>query len=107
MATDTNARAELRRLIDELNDQNTYAVLAYVRFVHEAQARPGIRMGLTWSDETAPVPPDDPVLRALETAPDDDEPVTPEQEAVLNLRRRSAARGETIADEDLARTLGL
>jgi hypothetical protein len=47
----------------------------------------------------------DPVLRALEDAPEDDEPVTPGDAAVLDRRRESAASGRTTADHEVARKL--
>ena len=50
---------------------------------------------------------DDPVVRALATAPIDDEPLTPEQAAAIAKARESVAQGRTISDEDLGRKLGL
>jgi hypothetical protein len=49
---------------------------------------------------------DDPVLRALVLAPEDDEAVTPEQAAILD-RRCATVRGRTVSDEEAARRLGL
>jgi hypothetical protein len=40
------------------------------------------------------IPLDDPVLRAFMEAPDDDEPVTPEEEAAIAEAREAVARGE-------------
>jgi hypothetical protein len=50
---------------------------------------------------------DDPFLRALALAAEDDEPVTPEQAAMLDRRRQAAARGHTVSDEEVAHRLGL
>ena len=50
---------------------------------------------------------DDPFLRALALASEDDEPVTPEQAAMLDRRRQAVADGCTVGDEEAARRLGL
>jgi hypothetical protein len=50
---------------------------------------------------------DDPFLRALTLASEDDEPVTPEQAAVLDRRRQAVTRGCTVSDEEAAHRLGL
>jgi hypothetical protein len=39
---------------------------------------------------------DDPVLRAFRDAPEDDEPLTPEDEAALDRSRREYRRGEGV-----------
>ncbi|HEY3830499.1 MAG TPA: hypothetical protein VGL57_14995 [Solirubrobacteraceae bacterium] len=39
---------------------------------------------------------DDPVLRAFRNAPEDDEPLTPEDEAALNRSRQEYRRGEGV-----------
>ena len=44
---------------------------------------------------------DDPVLRAILTAPVDDEPETAEERAAVAEARAEAARGELIDDTDL------
>lgn len=43
---------------------------------------------------------DDPVLRALDTAPYDDEPETDEERAAVAEAREALARGDVVADED-------
>jgi hypothetical protein len=45
-------------------------------------------------DKAAAIPVDDPVLRAFMEAPEDDEPVTPEEEAAIAEAREAVARGE-------------
>jgi hypothetical protein len=57
-------------------------------------------------NQVGPIPPDDPVLRAFLDAPEDDEPVTPEEEAAITEAREAVARGEVISHEELARELG-
>ena len=44
---------------------------------------------------------DDPVLRAALLAPIEDEPISDEEEALVEESRASLARGEGVADEDL------
>jgi|SRR3954470_14881680 len=41
----------------------------------------------------------------LESAPDDDEPLTAEEVAMLDARHASAKRGSTISDDELSRLL--
>ena len=48
----------------------------------------------------------DPVLWALATAPEDDEPLTEEDIAALDEGRAALARGEVIPDEEVWRRLG-
>lgn len=48
----------------------------------------------------------DPVMRFFDDAPLDDEPVTPEEEALVQEARDEIARGETIPLEELLRELG-
>ncbi len=50
---------------------------------------------------------DDPFVRALAQAAEDDELVTPEQAAMLDRRRQAAARGYIVSDEEAAHRLGL
>jgi hypothetical protein len=57
-------------------------------------------------DKVAAIPVDDPVLRAFMEAPEDDEPVTPEEEAAIAEAREAVARGEVTSHEELARELG-
>ncbi len=45
-------------------------------------------------DRVAAIRLDDPVLRAFMEAPEDDEPVTPEEEAAIAEAREAVARGE-------------
>ena len=49
---------------------------------------------------------DDPVLRALDTAPYDDEPETDEERAAVAEAREAIARGDVVPDEELDRELG-
>ncbi len=49
---------------------------------------------------------DDPVLLALLTAPEDDEPETEEERAAVEEARQARAQGRVVADADLDRELG-
>ena len=49
---------------------------------------------------------DDPVLLALFTAPEDDEPETDEERAAVEEAREARAQGRVIADTDLDCELG-
>ena len=56
----------------------------------------------------APAHPDeDPVVRAFADAPDDDEPVTPEDAAAIVEAEQDLARGDVISHAELKRRLGL
>jgi hypothetical protein len=48
-----------------------------------------------------------PLLRALIEAPDDDEPVRPEEVAAIEEALAESARGEVVADSELQREFGL
>jgi hypothetical protein len=52
-------------------------------------------------------PPEDPVLRALAEAPEDDEPETPEERAAVAEARRAGRRGDVLTHAQLRRKLGL
>ena len=48
-----------------------------------------------------------PLLRALIEAPDDDEPVRPEEVGAIEEALAESARGEVVADSELQREFGL
>jgi hypothetical protein len=48
---------------------------------------------------------DDPVLRALLEAPEDDEPLTPEEEAAIEVAREDVRAGRTVSHEEARRIL--
>lgn len=50
---------------------------------------------------------DDPVLRALETAPLDDEPLTPEEEAEMREAYADIAAGRVMTIDEVRRRLDL
>lgn len=47
----------------------------------------------------------EPLLRALRSAPEDDEPETPEEAAAVQTARKEVDRGETVPWEDVRRRL--
>ncbi len=49
----------------------------------------------------------DPVLRALENAPEDDEPLTQEDVEALEEGRRALEAGDVISNEELKQELGI
>ena len=75
----------LHRLVDELPDDEVDEAERYLRALQI----------------------EDPVLRSLELAPIDDEPVTPEEEAAIQEGRDALARGDVLTTEQLRRQLGL
>ncbi len=66
-------RERLHRLVDELSDDDAERALGLVENEFE-----------------------DPVLRAFRDAPEDDEPLTPEEEAALERSRQEYRRGEGV-----------
>ena len=48
---------------------------------------------------------DDPVLRAFLTAPDDDEPLTPEEIAEIEAARQEVARGDVVSWDEVKKRL--
>jgi hypothetical protein len=50
---------------------------------------------------------EDPVLRSLMDAPEDDEPETPEEAAEMEAARAEIQAGEVLSTDELKRQLGL
>lgn len=48
----------------------------------------------------------DPLTKLLDEAPDDEEPVTPEEEALVQEARDQIARGELISADEIRREFG-
>jgi hypothetical protein len=66
-------KERLHRLVDELSDDDAERALGLVKTEFE-----------------------DPVLRAFRDAPEDDEPLTPEEEAALERSRQEYRHGEGV-----------
>jgi hypothetical protein len=77
-------RERVHQLIEELPDSELPVI---ERFLEERRA--------------------DPVLRTLAEAPEDDEPLTPEDAAAIAEGVEALKRGETISQDELRRSLGL
>lgn len=75
-------RSDLHRLIDELREGELAPAASYLQRLH-----------------------DDPFLAALEAAPLDDEPVTPEDIEAIERGREEHRRGETIPWEVVKREI--
>jgi|GEM_PF-1878420 len=68
-------REDLHRLVDVLPESELPKARSYLRFLYEVDA--------------------DPLLQALTTTPDDDEPVSADEEEAVRAARAAIARGET------------
>jgi hypothetical protein len=77
-------KQQLHKLVDELSEQEAEAALVIVE-----RRR------------------DDPMLHALASAPIDDEPSSPEEDASAVDALASYRRGEAISSEEMRRELGL
>jgi hypothetical protein len=76
-------RDEVRELLEAMPEEELLATQRYIEF---------LRSGYT-----------DPVLWLLDTAPEDDEPTTPEEEEAVAESREQIRRGETISMEEIKR----
>lgn len=82
---------DLRRIVDEIpDDLPPSELLAAKRFLEYLVQR--------WTD---------PVLRALEDAPYEDEPIPQEEESAVREARGAYSRGEVVSDEQLGSELDL
>ncbi|MGH2532918.1 MAG: hypothetical protein ACRDJW_11525 [Thermomicrobiales bacterium] len=79
-------RERVHQLIEELPESELPAV---ERFIEQRRATT------------------DPFLRALANAPEDDEPLSPEDEAAIKEGLDAIAREEVISQDELRRALGL
>ena len=84
MATRTDAKAELRRLIDELPDEELHAARRFLEFLRDRA---------------------DPLLRALRNAPEDDEPLNEEDLQAIREGRADAAAGRVLSTAELRKAL--
>jgi hypothetical protein len=76
---------DLYQLIDALSEDDLIAAKRYLEY---------LRSGYS-----------DPMLWALDTAPYDDEPTTPEEEEAVAEAREEIRRGETVSAEEAKRLL--
>ncbi|MBI2916709.1 MAG: hypothetical protein HYY01_01835 [Chloroflexi bacterium] len=80
------AKQDLHRLVDQLPDSELHAVRRFLEFLHQQS---------------------DPVLLALMSAPEDDEPETAEERAALAEAYADVAAGRLIPLEQVKRELGM
>jgi len=81
-----NRRERLHRLVDDLHEGELDTVETFIEFVHERG---------------------DPVLRALLNAPEDDEPVTPDEEEAIREAWEAVRTGDVYTMEEVKKELGL
>lgn len=79
-------RDRIHGLVDKLPDRELPAVEQFLEDLHTAG---------------------DPFLHAIAHAPEDDEPLTPEEEAAIQEGRDAIVRGDVVSTADLRHSLGL
>ena len=82
------AKEELYRLVDALPEGETHAARRFLEYLRDA-SRTGVADG------------DDPVMQAFMAAPEDDEPLTPAEEAAIREGEEALARGEVRPWEEI------
>lgn len=85
-AMEAKARERLYRLVDQIPDGEVHAAERYLEYLAEQS---------------------DPVMRSLMSAPEDDEPVTPEEEEAVQEALEDVAAGRTHSLEEVKQELGL
>jgi hypothetical protein len=80
------AKEELHRLVEELPVHELHAAQRFLEYLRHVGS--------------------DPVLQALQHAPEDDELETPEEQAAVQEAREQLARGETLPDAGVWQRLG-
>jgi hypothetical protein len=79
-------KERLHKLVDELSEAEADDALRYVASRHEAE---------------------DPMIAAFRDAPEDDEPLTAEEEAALDESHADVAAGRTVSLAEIKREFGL
>ncbi len=78
-------RDAVHQLVDGLQEDDLIAAQRYLEYLQSGYS--------------------DPMLWVLDTAPEDDEPTTPEDQAALAEAREHVRRGETLSAEEAKRRL--
>ena len=86
MTTKKKLREELQRLVDELPDRELLPAQRYLQYLKHSA---------------------DPFLRKLLDAPEDDEELTPEEEAAIEEGMEDLRAGRIVSLEEVERELGL
>lgn len=84
MTTRTTTKDDLRRLVDQLPESEFHAARRYLEYLRSMGA---------------------PLLRALQEAPEDDEPTSPEEDAAAEAAWQEYLRGEGIPLDQVKREL--
>ncbi len=79
-------KQRLHQLIDELPDEEIQPAQRYLEFLAACQ---------------------DPLVRALESAPEDDEPIADDEREAVDEAERAAADGDVVSDAHVRAKLGL
>jgi hypothetical protein len=82
----STAKEELHELVDDLPEAEVVAARRYLQYLRDMR---------------------DPVLRSVQEASLDDEPVTAEEEAAVAVARAQVERGEVVSHDEMKRRLGL
>ena len=85
----TNTRDELQQVINQLPDEQIPSVLAFARLIKSGRVDMHVAASMGIADAAAPSDPqfsdeelaDDPMLRVLAAAPEDDEPLSDDEAA--------------------------
>jgi hypothetical protein len=88
-------KEELHQLVEALPEREAHAARRFLEYLRDRGAARGA------ADH------DDPVLRAFMEAPEDDEPLTPEEIVAIEEAEEEIARGEGIPWERVRAELGL
>jgi len=78
-------KERLHRLVEALPDREIYAAERFLEYLASAE---------------------DPVLRAIREAPEDDEPLTDEDRTAIEAGLEDYRQGRVISDKELGRRLG-
>jgi hypothetical protein len=85
-AMEARAKERLHELVDRIPEGEVHAAERFLEYLAYTE---------------------DPLLRALMNAPEDDEPLTPKERNVLEEGRRALAKGDVVSDEELRAELGI
>ena len=86
VAMKAEAKERLYRLVDQIPDGEVHTAERFLEYLASS---------------------DDPVLRALMSAPEDDEPLSDADREALEEGRRARAAGDVVTDEELRAELGI
>ena len=85
-AMEAKAKEKLHRLVDQIPEGEVYTAERFLEYLASE---------------------DDPLVRALMNAPEDDEPLSEADREALAEGRRTFAEGDVVSDEELRAQLGI